>query len=139
MPFTFLLRTQFSFKTSSSDFNSVLKSIADEEISITAYNIKQRKNCVRVLLVVGLPNSTEKDAEWNRKVKSILRRHDICYTRKKIVQASGVPSGVTGVISSIYDALYEKVQIYNIYLGEDTNRMIDTNNNKRVIRLLSEL
>lgn len=137
--FTFLTRTQFKFRTEAAKFDAILKAIAGAKVSINAYNIKQRKNHPRVLLVVGLPGNVDEDAKWNKRVKLILREYEICYTYKEVVQVIGIPSGVSGVISRIYNALYREVQIYNIYLAEDTHRIIDSDNNRRVIRILSQL
>ena len=137
MPFSFLPRKQFTFKTS--HLNRILNEIADSKISITAFDIDQIKdNLVSMHLVVGLPSSIDNDHEWNRKIKNILRCNNLDYCTNEIIQISGIPSGESGVIRTIYNSLRNKVDIKTIYIGEDNHVFVESNNNEKVVKILKD-
>jgi hypothetical protein len=139
MLFILLLRTQFNFSTDPTTLDNILNEIANQHVSITAFLLNQNKSCLDVKLVVGLPDSLANDCAWNTIVSSILRSNNVKFHTKEIVQAIGSESGVPGIIAKLYTALYKVVTIYTIYIGENTNLFIDSNNNCKVLQNLSKL
>ncbi|MCA1318313.1 hypothetical protein LC085_00190 [Bacillus tianshenii] len=136
--FDFDIRTQFTFQTGYGKLNSVLKGLTDEGININGYfqTIANRKtNFVR--MVVG--TSEDEDLQELKKVKKILRKYAVKFQEKQVIQVQDLPAGIPGQISAIYGALWSKLQVNAIYLGEDNNLYLDTSHIGQTIKILSRI
>lgn len=137
MSIEFLKRTQFSMKTSK--FDIIVQEISNKGVSFFAYVIDRigDNNCFSIRFIVGNVNNTDVDRSWNEIVENVLCKYNIKYSTKIVVEFIGVPTGTTNVLSTIYNTLIDNdVKIYSIYRAAETGKIIDSNNNDKVVCLL---
>lgn len=140
MSFTLLKRKVFEYTVNESLNLKILKELAKNKVSITAYTFNLVcDNQYKVKIVVGLPNDTSKDSEWNKIYEQILINRCVNYTKSKILQILAEVSGISGVIYSILNKLNKKVIAEFVFQGELGNRFIKSNNINLTISLLKEL
>lgn len=140
MSFTMLKRKVFEYTVKESTNLKILKELADNKVSITAYTFTLTcENEYEVKIVVGLPDDTSKDREWNKIYEQILQKRCVDYIKSNILEVLAKVSGISGVIYSILNKLSGKVTAEFVFQGELGNRFIRTNNIILTERLLSEL
>lgn len=136
--FDFDIRTQFTFQTGYGKLNSVLNGLTEEGININGYfqTVANRKTHF-VRMVVG--TSDDEDLQELKKVKKILRKYSVKFQEKQVIQILDLPAGVPGQVSTIYGALWSKLQVNAIYLGEDNNLYLDASHIGQAIKILSKI
>lgn len=147
--FSFKIRTQFSFIVNDPTLSSILGGIAKQGINVTgflqtkpvntentnAHNYGSDQNIVR--LVVGSPDSeNSSDLLGARKVLDNL---DVEFQEKPVIQVVGIPPGVPGIFNSIFGALWCKVMVYAMYVGELTRLILDTSDILETLLILSRI
>lgn len=137
--FTTLSRRQFTFRARSEALGHILKEIVARKINILSSVFVQNSRRVKVILVVGLDESTEKDNTWNNQVKYILRKHNVQYNFKSVIQVrkTGGPLNVPGVTSSVYNALIYRVTVYKFYDAETGDNIVQTSNNALAVKIIT--
>jgi hypothetical protein len=141
--FTFLTRTQYSFQGTERSIARFLDSLANAGISITAYDIYKTNDIPGINLVVGFTDRIV--PEWDTQVEAILNSGKYCWCKQNVLQVRGTPPGTVGVIRTIYGALFCKVNVKHIYMGEgitidgrqENSRIVDTSDNVMAQLLLS--
>lgn len=137
--FRFILKTQFTFCVSDEQLSCILNKIANQGININGYeqSVCQTK-CNQINMIRLVPGTT--DVQGNNDVItviSILRKLDVMFRQKKVIQILDLPPGVPGQINAIFGVLWCKVNVFSIYLGEDNTLYLDVSNNEKAIRILS--
>ncbi|MBM7621918.1 hypothetical protein JOC95_003826 [Bacillus tianshenii] len=133
--FDYLLRTQFSFTADDPALANLLKGIADQKININAFAQLKGNDTNYVRLVVG---SSEAEAPIElQSVRRILRSLKIRFQEKQVIQIIRLRAGRAGQIDDIYSALWCKVEVRSIYIGEKTNVYVDSTDLDQVIAILS--
>lgn len=137
--FKFRIRTQFSFTVNDRTLSCILKGIADQKVNIDGYfqtKIRKKTNCNVVRLVVGpVEFETQKDL---RVVRRVLRTLGVKFQEKKIIQVFGFPAEVPGIINNLFGALWCKLKVKAIYLGEKSKIYLDVSDIPKTIQILSE-
>jgi hypothetical protein len=146
--FIFQLRTQFSFIVDDRTLSHILSGIAKQAINITGYlqtvsfdiNRKSSNDVICdsniVRLVVGSPDSeTARDLLG---VREILNSLGVKFRQKEVIQVLQVPPGVPGIINGIFSALWRRVIVFAIYIGEETRLFIDVSDNKKALQILNQ-
>ena len=127
-----LVRIQFSFECAIDKLSIILDNIKRANINIMGYCIEEIKN---VKLVVGLVNNTMYDKNWNKKVKLILKTHNINYEKKKVLQILTNSQSQPGILSQYYNEfLKQNIIVNNAYVGENNSLIFDLNNTHYIIR-----
>lgn len=133
------VKTQFSFCVSDKILSCILSEIANQGININGYEQSifpaKHKKCNTVRLVPGTTDSQSQDDVCT--VITILRDLGVCFNQKKVIQILDLSAGVPGQINAIYGALWCKVDVFSIYIGEDNTLFLDVSNNDKTIRKLS--
>ncbi|WP_078382236.1 hypothetical protein [Sutcliffiella halmapala] len=133
----FNIRTQFTFHVNDLTFSCLLSGLAEQGVNINGFLQtieKKRLNFVR--MVVGYTNQeTENDLRIMRK---ILRRLDVKFQEKPIIQLLDLPSDVPGQVNTIFGALWCNLQVNAMYIGEATNLYLDVSHIGNAIRILSQ-
>lgn len=133
--FDYLLRTQFSFTADDPAMANLLKGIADQKININAFAQLKGNDTNYVRLVVG---SSEAEAPLElQSIRRILRSLKIRSQEKQVIQIIRLRAGRAGQIDAIYSALWCKVDVRAIYIGEKTNVYVDSTDLDQVITILS--
>lgn len=146
--FTFKIRTQFSCVVNDQTLSSILNGIAKQAINITGYlqtkplntennnfshHFGSDRNIVR--LVVGSPDFESSSDLLG--VRKILDGLNVEFQEKSVIQVVDIPPGVPGVINSIFGALWCKVIVHAIYIGEETRLFIDPSDIYEALLILS--
>lgn len=129
MDFSFLKRKVFEYTVKGSTNSSILHELVTNGISVTAFDFSLECNGkYLVRIVVGLPANTSNDKEWNKKFETILRNKCVEYTKSNILEVIGSETSVPGVIYSIFNSLYTKLTLEYMFLGENTNIYVKSDN-----------
>jgi hypothetical protein len=139
--FAYKIRTQFSFLADDQKLSRVLGGIAGRDISITGYlqtilpeDARGCSNLVR--LVVGSPDS-ETAADIGG-VRSVLGSLDIEFQEDPVIQVLLIAPGIPGILSGIFAALWRRVQVNAMYLGEETRIFVDVSDVCKALFILSQ-
>lgn len=133
--FDYLLRTQFSFTADDPALASLLKVVADQKLNINAFAQLKGNDTNYVRLVVG---SSEAETPLEvQTVRRTLRSLKIRFQEKQVIQIIRLRAGRAGQIDDIYSALWCKVDVRAIYIGEKTNVYVETTDLDQVINILS--
>ncbi|ANX11734.1 hypothetical protein ABE41_006910 [Fictibacillus arsenicus] len=133
------LKTQFSFCVSDKKLSCILSEIANQGININGYEqsvFPTKRNFNMVRLVPGTTESQTKDDYYT--VIAILRDFGVCFNQKKVIQILDLPAGVPGQINTIFGALWCKVDVFSIYIGENDSLYLDVSDNHKAICKLSQ-
>ncbi len=145
--FAFKIRTQFSFSVDDPTLSCILNSIANQDISITGYfqtkhfeidssrNDNEKFNFVR--LVVGSP-----DAETSRDlmgVRDVLNSLGVKFQEKSVIQVVQIAPGIPGIINGLFGALWCRVTLNALYLGEETRLFIDVSDICKALLILGKV
>lgn len=147
--FAYRIRTQFSFLASNRTLHKILSGIACESINITGYLQTKRleteckpcldidPDCNLVRLVVGIPDDeTKKDLRGTREVLESLC---VDFQEQPVIQVVEIMPGVPGVINAVFGALWRKVDVYAIYIGENTALFVDVSDIEKAVDILSQV
>ena len=110
-----LLRTQFNYRANYSTSVAILQAIAANQINIVAY-VRDGNSTT---LVVGPGGSYS--AVGDTGVEFILRRFNICFCRRivvQILQVPPIPGGLAALSTALFDARIPTIQSY---FGETGN------------------
>ncbi|MED2975099.1 hypothetical protein P4361_23095 [Fictibacillus sp. B-59209] len=133
------MRTQFLLIADDRTLAKLLKHFALNGININGFQqLKPDPNSPQnvVRFVVG---STEGEIPNEiQAVRNTLYPLHLHWTEKQVIQILDIASGAPGQIGMIHGALWCKVKIKAIYLGEQTKIFLDVSNNKEAIRILSQ-
>ncbi|SDJ16744.1 hypothetical protein [Alteribacillus bidgolensis] len=136
--FTFNIRTQFFFVVDDRTLSRILSGIAEEGVNINGYLQTKFsfKNHNLVRLVVG---STDSESNHDiRVVRGVLIKLSVKLQEKKVIQVLEITSGVPGQVNSIFGALWCKLNVEAIYVGEDTKLYLDVLDINEAIQILSQ-
>ncbi|MDR6224936.1 hypothetical protein JOE21_000927 [Desmospora profundinema] len=134
---SFNIRTQFTFVTDDPTLHRILSGIAFTRTNITGYfqtKISNRFNLVK--FVVGPPDF-ERPRDL-RIVRSILRFLGVRFQEEKVIQFRRIIPGTPGVINTLFGALWFRVRVKAIYLGEDTRLFLNVSDVNRAIHILRQ-
>lgn len=134
--FTYLIRTQFTFYANDRTLSCVLGDIAGKGVSITGYMQTKIDKTNLVRLVVGPPGAVS--SSDTRTARNVLKSLGVKFREKKILQVLGIVAGTPGIISRIFRALWRKVTVKALYLGENSNIFVDTSNLSKAIQILKQ-
>lgn len=136
-----LVRKQWSFKASDCKLKKLLELLDCNSISILSIDShKYKKDKNKVDLLVGLVDNTKKDKCWNKKLKCLFKKADICdYSKQYVVQTADHPTDESGVVHKEYDALIKKVCVYRIYLAEASSVLYEVSDVDKAVCILSKL
>ncbi|WP_443142793.1 hypothetical protein [Pseudalkalibacillus sp. R45] len=130
------MRTQFTFLTDQRTLSEILNQLATEGININGYEQFAEHQCNLVKLVVG-----RSDGESTRDLlvtKSTLRHFGVRFQIKRILQVLNIASGIPGQVNTIYGALYCRVDVDAIYIGENDNLYLEVSDLDKAIWILSQ-
>ncbi|MGP4080745.1 hypothetical protein ACTWQL_12560 [Pseudalkalibacillus sp. R45] len=134
--FVYIVKTQFTFLADDCLLSQILNEIASEGININGQAQFAENHCNLVKLVVGI---TQEQSSWDiRIVKSILRSLGVNFETDEVIQVLSIIPGVAGQYNAIYGALWCKVTVKAIYLGEDNTLYVDVSDVDKAIRILSK-
>ncbi|PAB56363.1 hypothetical protein [Anaeromicrobium sediminis] len=140
--FSYKIRIQFSFIVDDPTLSCILNTIANQDISITGclqtkpLETDNNYNFNLVRLTVGSPDAeTSRDLEG---VKNTLNSFGIKFEEKPVIQVLQIISGIPGIISGLFRALWCNVTVNAFYIGEDNRYFIDVSDVCKALLILSE-
>jgi hypothetical protein len=138
--FRYHLKTQFTFCVNDNLLSCILSNIADCGINLNGYEQTSfQKHDIKFNLIRLVPGTTEAQSKKDvLTVKEILRDSGVRFQQKTVIQLLELPSAVPGQVSMIFAALWCRVKVFAIYIGEDNTLFLDVSNNKRAVCILSQ-
>jgi len=145
--FTFRIRTQFSFTVDDRTLSCILSGIAQRQINITGYIQTKffetgntfsdglNLNCNVVRLVVGSPDAESSSDLLG--VRDVLDTLAVKFQETAVIQVLEITPGVPGIINGIFGALWCRVTVNAIYIGEETRLFIDASDIGQALIILS--
>ncbi|MCA0986566.1 hypothetical protein [Guptibacillus algicola] len=135
--FQFQLFRQFTFQTNDQVLSCFFNELASQNINITGYMQAKEANGINfVKVVVGTPSTqTASDLETTR---SVLRSLGVKNREYDIIQVFGFPPVTPGVLNTLFGALWCKVNVKAMYVGEESLIFIDVNDIKKALRTLNQ-
>ncbi|TMU88300.1 hypothetical protein FGG79_09435 [Bacillus sp. BHET2] len=136
--FKFQLYRQFTFQTNDRIVSSFFNDLAMEEINITGLvQVKEKNGTNFMKVVVGTPVvQTTNDLETTR---CVLRSLGVKFLEYDIIQVYGFPPETPGIVNILYSALWCKVKVRAIYIGEDTLLYIDVRDTEKALCILNQI
>ncbi|WP_261132076.1 hypothetical protein [Bacillus sp. Marseille-Q3570] len=134
--FSYNVRTQFTFMTDHRTLSEILNQLATDGININGYEQIAEHQCNLVKLVVG-----RSDGESTHDLlvtKSTLRHFGVRFQTKPILQVLNIASGIPGQVNTIYGALFCRVDVDAIYIGENDNLYVEVSDLDKAIWILSQ-
>ena len=131
---TVRIRQQFTFTANDETLNRIIRNISNSGVSFTAFTITKLQNTNLVRAVVGPPGTNDPNA--NRVVREALRSSGVRFREEEVIQLLGLTTGVVGVLSRIYAALFRNVKVKAIYQGEENAIIINVSDVRTALRLL---
>ena len=107
------------------------------DINITGYiPVKEGSGLHFLKVVVG--TSTVQAARDFEVTRRTLRSLGVKFKEKEIIQVFGFPPVTPGVLNTLYGALYCKVNVKSMYIGEDNVLYIDVAQLEKAVRILNQ-
>lgn len=120
-------RQQFTFKVDANRLDNILTYIADQNINITASIIALNVTCddyYDVLLVLGTPESTTSDMEWNLILEAYLQCHHIEFCKLPVIEVLIATIVNPQLAEQLFNVLSRSVNLYRMYEDEGGNIFI---------------
>lgn len=128
---------QFTFEANDPILSEFLNEVAMNNINITDYLQNREmigRNCVQV--VVGTPTA-QKERDINS-TRRILKGLGIKFCEYDIIKVFGFPPVTPGIINTLYGALWCKVKVRSMVIGEETLIYIDVDDIDQALRILRQ-
>ncbi|BCB02801.1 hypothetical protein [Bacillus sp. KH172YL63] len=136
--FQFQVYRQFTFQVNDRILSSFYNELAMEDINITGLvQVKEKNGTNFVKIVVGTPSQqTYCELETTREV---LRSLCVKFQEYDIIQVYGFPPETPGIVNTLYGALWCKVKVRAIYIGEETLLYIDVNDIDKALYIIDQI
>ncbi|MDN4071926.1 hypothetical protein [Fictibacillus terranigra] len=133
------VRTQFRMMADDPTLAKLLKHLALSGININGFQQLKPDPYSPLSVFRFVVGSTEGESPNEiEAVRNILSSSHVHWTEKHVIQILEIASGAPGQLGMIQGALWCKVKIEAIYLGEKTKIYLDVSNNKEAIKVLSQ-
>ncbi|MDN4593271.1 hypothetical protein, partial [Polycladomyces subterraneus] len=126
-----------NFMVKDRTLSCILSGIAGKQVNITGYlqtRLRHQLNLVR--LVVGPPD-LERRSDL-QVVRNVLRSLCVPFQEKKVLQILRISTRNTRCHQRIFGALWCRVKVKAIYIGEETRLFVDVSKLGRAVRILSQ-
>jgi hypothetical protein len=135
--FQFQVYRQFTFEANDRIVSCFLNELAINLVNITGYiQVKETNGSIFIKVIVGTPTvQSTRELELTRRT---LRSLCVNYREKDVIQVYGFPPVTPGIINALYGALWCKVNVESITIGEDNVLYIDVDNVDEALRILNK-
>ncbi|MDM5340468.1 hypothetical protein QUF84_25060 [Fictibacillus enclensis] len=130
------IRNQFVIGVNDRTLAKLLKTLALNGININGFQQHKTSSFQNIFRFVVGKTEGENNNDLQT-VRGILKQLQVEWWEKKVIQILEIASGAPGQLGMVYGALWCRVKIETIYLGENTKLYLDVSDNQEAIFILS--
>lgn len=126
---------QFTVYTSEEYLSTLLNTLGENNLNISAYYISENNKQLKFVFIVG-----EDDVQSSSDVnitRSILKQNRFKFDETKVVRLS--TSNNVGLLAYHYSELIKNLTVYNSYIGEDGSIIYETCCPTKTLKAVNEL
>jgi hypothetical protein len=133
------IRTQFYFKADDKTLSNILNQLTLYRINLNGYvsEVLNKNGDLKTVRVVT--GTTEGENEFDiQTMRNILKHYRVRYQEKHVIQVLEILSGPPGQINTLYGALWCKMPVHAVYIGEDTKIYLDVTDMGKALEILTQ-